>query len=32
VIGGSGADADRYFEAERDKWRKVINAANISVD
>ena len=32
VIGGSGADADKYFEAERDKWRKVINAANISVD
>ena len=32
VIGGSGADADKYFEAERDKWRKVINAANISID
>jgi tripartite-type tricarboxylate transporter receptor subunit TctC len=32
VMGGLGADADRYFEAERDKWRKVINAANISVD
>jgi tripartite-type tricarboxylate transporter receptor subunit TctC len=32
VMGGSGADADKYFAAERDKWRRVINAANISVD
>jgi tripartite-type tricarboxylate transporter receptor subunit TctC len=32
VMGGSGADADKYFAAERDKWRKVINAANISID
>ena len=32
VIGGSGEDADKYFEVERDKWRKVINAANISID
>jgi tripartite-type tricarboxylate transporter receptor subunit TctC len=32
VMGGSGADAEKYFEAERDKWRKVIDAANIHVD
>src|SRR5262249_53746414 len=32
VIGGSGADAETYFAAERAKWRKVIDAANISID
>jgi tripartite-type tricarboxylate transporter receptor subunit TctC len=32
VIGGSGADAEKYFEVERKKWGKVINAANIQVD
>ena len=32
VMGGSGADAEKYFEAERSKWRKVIDAANIHID
>ena len=32
VIGGSAADAEKYFEAERQKWRKVIEAANIHID
>ena len=32
VMGGSGADAEKYFEVERKKWGKVINAANIQVD
>jgi len=32
VMGGSGADAEKYFEAERVKWRKVIDAANIHID
>jgi len=32
VIGGSGADAEKYFEAERVKWRKVIDAANIHIE
>ena len=32
VMGGSGADAEKYFEAERVKWRKVIDAANIRID
>lgn len=32
VMGGSGADAEKYFEAERKKWGKVIDAANIHID
>jgi tripartite-type tricarboxylate transporter receptor subunit TctC len=32
VIGGSASDAEKYFEAERQKWRKVIEAANIHID
>jgi tripartite-type tricarboxylate transporter receptor subunit TctC len=32
VMGGSGADAEKYFEAERVKWKKVIDAANIHID
>jgi tripartite-type tricarboxylate transporter receptor subunit TctC len=32
VIGGSAADAEKYFEAERHKWRKVIEAADIHID
>jgi tripartite-type tricarboxylate transporter receptor subunit TctC len=32
VMGGSGSDAQKYFEAERVKWRQVIDAANIHID
>jgi len=32
VMGGSGADAEKYFEAERVKWKKVTDAANIHID
>jgi tripartite-type tricarboxylate transporter receptor subunit TctC len=32
VIGGSASDAERYFEAERQKWRKVIEAADIHIE
>jgi tripartite-type tricarboxylate transporter receptor subunit TctC len=32
VMGGSSADAENYFEAERVKWKKVIDASNIHID
>ena len=32
VIGGSASDAEKYLAAERPKWRKVIEAANIHID
>jgi len=32
VMGGSGAAAEKYFVAEREKWGKVIDAANIHID
>jgi tripartite-type tricarboxylate transporter receptor subunit TctC len=32
VMGGSEGRAASFFESERDKWGKVINAANIHID
>jgi tripartite-type tricarboxylate transporter receptor subunit TctC len=31
-VGGSAADTQKFFHAERDKWRAVIKSANIAVE